>query len=94
MVGVYDAYAYVDLNPGSDAPELGNKLDERLGLSWGQGCRFRLPTGNYNWIVLARRRETFEGDPWEWQSRGNMADTADVEPETFYCGYLKFHLSP
>jgi len=91
----YDIWAYELKDPPSDPPNLGEMLAPPvIGRINGQGGLFRIKCGLYNWIVFASQQKIFEGDPWDATTRTCMQGTADVQPESWYDGYLKFHLLP
>jgi hypothetical protein len=89
----YDVHAYY-LAPGpyTDPPVLADLIGHRLGLKNGQGCTFRVPCRDAFWLVFATKVSTYPGDPWEGTTKTSMFGTGNVQPETAYFGYLKFHL--
>jgi len=89
----YDVHAYyLAEGPFTDPPSLERLIDHRFGLKNGQGCTFRVPCMDRFWLVFATKVLTFPGDPWELSTRTSMLGTGNVQPETWYDGYLKFHL--
>jgi hypothetical protein len=89
----YDVHAYyLAEGPFTDPPSLDILIDHRFGLKNGQGCTFRVPCMDRFWLVFATKVLTFPGDPWELSTRTSMLGTGNVQPETLYNGYLKFHL--